>query len=417
MGKSERKEAEFTKTTRELTARRAGFRCSFPCCDRITVGPSAEADKSSCIGIAAHIYAAASGGPRGSNGLSKEELKSPANAVWLCEDHASLIDKHKGVEYPRELLIGYKALHEARIARELSGIHAPFGWVKNLKIHSSPLLAEPTEIEFARLTLFVGGNSIGKTALCEWLAATTDAHYMERWSAGKTPRGLDRVSVEVNYLDPMTHSASVSFLSGTSPKYSLDGALTAMPIAPLQVIFPRVLRFLPEEKPNDLDRVSTALRLHPYEVLALCEDVSSRGSPYVTHASFHDDDEGCHMLAAVKGGSPRPLQALSHSECARVLMELAMLAASRLAVTRPTMLILDSGAWTLDTNWLQRYGELLASTTFGFQTVASIPSRDVNFDELRWAGWKIVWLDGQPPNVTLHTTRPAPRIVQQSGRG
>ena len=88
MGKSERKEAEFTKTTRELTARRAGFRCSFPSCDRITVGPSAEADKSSCIGIAAHIYAAAAGGPRGSNGLSKEELKSPANAVWLCEDHA-----------------------------------------------------------------------------------------------------------------------------------------------------------------------------------------------------------------------------------------------------------------------------------------------------------------------------------------
>ena len=79
----------------------------------------------------------------------------------------------------------------------------------------------------------------------------------------------------------MTHSASVSFLSGTSPKYSLDGALTAMPITPLRVIFPKVLRFFPEEKPNDLDRVSTALRLHPYEVLALCEDVSSRGSPYV----------------------------------------------------------------------------------------------------------------------------------------
>ena len=60
-------------------------------------------------------------------------------------------------------------------------------------------------------------------------------------------------------------------------------------------------------------------------------------------------------------------------------MELAMLAAGRLAVTRPTILILDSGAWTLDTNWLQRYGELLTSTTFGFQTVASIPSGDVKF--------------------------------------
>ena len=412
MVKSGRREAEFTKATRELTARRAGFRCSFPSCDRITVGPSADVDKSSCIGIAAHIYAATAGGPRGSNDLSTEELKSPANAIWLCEDHASLIDKHKGLEYPRELLIGYKALHEARIAREFSGIHAPFGWVKNLIIHSSPLLAEPTEIELARLTLFVGGNSIGKTALCEWLAATTDAHYMKRWSAAKTPRGLDRLSVEVNYLDPMSHSAKVSFLSGSSPKYSLDGAFTAIPTAPLRVIFPGVLRFFPEEKPNDLHRVSTALRLHPYEVLALCEDVSSGGSPYVTHASFHDDDEGCHMFAAVKGGSPLPLQTLSHSECARVLMEFAMLAAGRLAVTRPTILILDSGAWTLDTSWLKRYGELLASTTFGFQTVASMPSRGVDFDELRWAGWKIVWLDGKPPNVTIQTSRPARGIVQ-----
>ena len=416
MGNSQRKDAEFAEKTRELTARRAGFRCSFPSCDRTTVGPSAEVNKSSCIGIAAHIYGAAAGGPRGSHGLSNDELKSPANAIWLCEDHASLIDKHKGVEYPRELLIGYKALHEARIARELSGIHVPFGWVKNFIIHSSPLLAEPTEIEFAKLTLLVGGNSIGKTALCEWLAATTDAHYMERWSPEKTPAGLDRLSVEVNYLDPTSHSAKVSFLSGTSPKYSLDGALTTMPIAPLRVIFPGMLRVFPEEKPNDLERMSTALRLHPYEVMALCEDVSSGGSPYVTHASFHDDDEGCHMLAAVRGGSPLPLPALSHSECARVLMELAMLAASRLAATSPTILVLDSGAWTLDTNWLKRYGELLASTTFGFQTVASIPSRNINFDELRWAGWKIVWLHGKPPNVTINTRRPASRTIQQGGR-
>lgn len=403
MGKSTRKEAEFNKPTRELTARRAGFRCSFPSCDRITVGPSAEAGKSSCIGKAAHIYSASDDGPRTSGGLSKEELKSPANAIWLCGGHADLIDKHKGVEYPSGLLISYKDLHEARIALELGGIHPPLGWVKNLKIHSSPLFSEPTEIEFAKLTLFVGGNDTGKTALCEWLAATAEAQYLERWAARKIPCGQNRVSLEVNYLDPTPHSASVSFLSEKSPQYKLDHAVTAMPITPLKIIFPGELRFPNKEKPNDLELVSRALRLHPYEVLALCEDMPSAGSPYVTHASFRDDEEGCHMFAAVKGSRARLLRLLSGSECARVLMELAVLAASRLAMANPTMLILDSGAWTLDTDWLKRYGEFLASAASGFQTVASIPTRDVNFDELRWAGWKLIRLDGKPPDVTIHT--------------
>ena len=83
-------------------------------------------------------------------------------------------------------------------------------------------------------------------------------------------------------------------------------------------------------------------------------------------------------------------------------MELAMIAGSKQAEISPTVLILDAGAWSLDTDWLKHYGEILASPNFGFQTVASIPTRNLNLDELRWAGWKVIRLEGEPPNVTLN---------------
>jgi len=84
-----------------------------------------------------------------------------------------------------------------------------------------------------------------------------------------------------------------------------------------------------------------------------------------------------------------------------IIMELAMLAANRLAARDPTVLLLDAGAWTLDTDWLKAYGEILASPTMAFQTIACIPTRNLNLDELRWAGWKVIRLEGKPPDVTI----------------
>ena len=114
------------------------------------------------------------------------------------------------------------------------------------------------------------------------------------------------------------------------------------------------------------------------------------------------------MVADVKGtrpNRPRLFRLLSGSEAerVRVLMELGMLTARRLAVTNPTLLILDSGVGALDNDWLKRYGQILTSPAVEFQTVASLPLRNVDFDKLRWGGWRVIWLDGKPPNVTIQT--------------
>ena len=362
--------------------------------------------ESSCIGVAAHIYSAASKGPRGWGGLSKEELKSEGNAIWLCTSHANLIDKHDGREYSPETLHAYKALHETRIAYELAGICTPFGWIDHLKIHSSPLFATPTEIKFAKLTLIVGGNSVGKTALCEWLAANAAAQYLERWERRRKDR--KPISVEVGYHNPEFHSACVSFDGKNGFEYKLDGNFTAVQATPLKIIFPGEAGDFGdrEEGLDDVEFVARELNLHPYEVRALCRDMSN--SPgYVTHVWFEDNDEGCDMYADVKKGNlfsnPRPFRFLSRSERARVLMELGILAANRLAVMHPTLLILDTGFQIFDADWSKRYAKILASPTCRFQTVVSARPDQVNFEDLQWGEWKVILLDGEPPNVVIHT--------------
>ena len=401
--------AEFSPRTRELTAQRAGFRCSFPNCERVTIGPNKHPDKSSNIGIAAHIYGAATsgGGPRGTGGLSKRELQSPQNAIWLCSNHASLIDKHRGEDYPPEKLIRYKELHEARMQHELSGIQTPSGWVDRMKIHSSPLFVDDIEFDFAKLTLIIGGNSIGKTSLCEWLVATTNVQYLERWE--KIPIGKKRLSFEVDYNDPEPHTASVSFISDKHPEYKLDGITTNIPNASLKVIFPQYVHFSFDGEQNDLDLISNALNLHPYEVRALCEHIPTNGSGYVKSAWFEENDERCYMFAEVEGSELQPccFRQLSDSQQDRILMELGIIAAIKFAEKNPTLLILDSGKssgfWRFDKYWLKHYSDLLGSPMCKFQTVVSMIPERVDRTKSLWDGWKKIKLDGEPPNARIRT--------------
>lgn len=359
-------------------------------------------EDSTCIGVVAHIFSASPGGPRGTGGLTRSELSSPANAIWLCSDHAALVDKNRGTDYPPGLLLSFKSLHEARIAREMEGLYTRFGWVEALHVHSSPLFEGSTKLELGKLTLLIGENGTGKTALCEWLAAASSARYLKRWQtlwSGRRP-----LDVEVCYLDPEPHSARVSFLSQHHPHYVLDGEATAISTASLRILFPGKLRFgLEPGEPDDLDLIAKVLRLEPLEVLALCEEVSREGTDDVRRLWFEQDPEDGNVLQTdVKGThAGLPFRALSGSECIRVLMELCIIAANRYAKTQPTILILDAGAWNLDTDWLERYGEFLSSPAIGFQTIASLPTRNLDLNKLRWAGWKVFHLEGVPPHVAL----------------
>jgi hypothetical protein len=81
---------EFSQATKDTLARRVNYRCSL--CGKQTVGPQTDPHKSLNIGVAAHITAAAEGGPRWDPSLTHEQRCSIQNGIWMCQDHAKLVD-------------------------------------------------------------------------------------------------------------------------------------------------------------------------------------------------------------------------------------------------------------------------------------------------------------------------------------
>jgi len=111
---SKRKD-DFPQAVRTAVARRASHHCSFRDCPQVTVGPSDEGPLSvATTGVAAHIHAASPGpgARRYLATMSSDERKDISNAIWLCQTHATLIDRDD-VIYTADVLRSMKNEHEA----------------------------------------------------------------------------------------------------------------------------------------------------------------------------------------------------------------------------------------------------------------------------------------------------------------
>lgn len=85
---------DFSNSVKIELAGRVGWICSFPGCGQSTSGPSHDSpERMIKNGTAAHITAAAPGGPRYDPTLTPEQRRSIENGIWMCPRHGSLIDK------------------------------------------------------------------------------------------------------------------------------------------------------------------------------------------------------------------------------------------------------------------------------------------------------------------------------------
>ena len=118
---------------RSLSDRVAG-KCSNPDCQVSTKGPSNSLISGvSNIGVAAHICAAASGGPRYDETMTREERSSIENGIWLCQNCAQTIDSDSE-KYPVGILKLWKASAEASAERNLGKRSSEDGLNKNDEI-------------------------------------------------------------------------------------------------------------------------------------------------------------------------------------------------------------------------------------------------------------------------------------------
>lgn len=115
------KRDDFKETTKRIMAERVAWRCSFPSCGKITIGPrmgQSEENKSLNLGEAAHIVAAAKDGPRFDKNTTRDYRRSIDNGVWMCRAHARFIDTdHK--EYSVETLKLWKVQAEEQAYKNL----------------------------------------------------------------------------------------------------------------------------------------------------------------------------------------------------------------------------------------------------------------------------------------------------------
>lgn len=112
---------DFPPAVKNALRMRASLICSNPDCRKQTAAPAeADDDKFVCLGKAAHITAAAEGGPRFDAQLSPTQRASISNAIYLCSGCADLVDKNDGKDFPTPMLNAWKAEHERWVTANLN---------------------------------------------------------------------------------------------------------------------------------------------------------------------------------------------------------------------------------------------------------------------------------------------------------
>lgn len=113
---------DFSSVIKDVLAKRVGNLCSN--CRQPTVGANEVPNKATSIGIAAHITAAAPGGPRYNIDLQAEERRDIGNGIWLCGNCSILIDKDP-LQYTVDVLYEWKLKAEDESRQRLRGGFPP----------------------------------------------------------------------------------------------------------------------------------------------------------------------------------------------------------------------------------------------------------------------------------------------------
>jgi hypothetical protein len=140
---SEKSRDEFFERVKRTVAERAAYICANPACRRPTVGPHSDPDKSLKTGEACHIRAAAPGGPRYDSDQSQEERSGIDNAIWLCTECSTRIDKDPPA-FPIKVLLEWKETLETWIKN--GGIVPSLPQVSLLTIEGRTLPEVPCQI-------------------------------------------------------------------------------------------------------------------------------------------------------------------------------------------------------------------------------------------------------------------------------
>lgn len=306
------------------------------------------------------------------------------------------MDKHRGQDFPAAKLHSFKAFHEARAAREQSGISAPEFWFHELQITNSPGFSTRETLRFGKVTVVVGNNGIGKTAICDWLAGLTGDGCIQRWTRNT------EVDVSARYFAPDDTQARMRIAGDGRVSYFSNSIKVPFYANPIQLIRLPQGHYSLNDEFGDVERISQVLSIDINMTQNLIEFIAEQNEGRIEDPRIELDDEtGLSVLTTFNRKRKKHIAfcAMSDSERQRLLIEICVARARFTSRFLPTLLLLD-GVHSLDHRAFQDFMDFMLSSDNHFQTLVTriLPPKTSGFD---WAGWEFATLRGHWGNVTI----------------
>lgn len=385
---------DFSAPVKKAIAEGAGFQCSFPRCGKVTLSPD-SAGSAIRSGVAAHITAAASGGPRYDARLTSEERACEQNGIWLCDSHARMIDADQR-HYPAELLRAWKLAHGLRL-RLSQGGYPLAELITDLEIEGIGPFHTLQTLQLAPFTIFTGEPGSGKSLGCEAIAAALTGKYLDRVllckSEQKARTAIEFLSSRIHRLEFQADEMGITFYVDGAPTATAPNASTVYWPRPYNTPMPidaeerSTLHVLADRLGARIDELRTAIRLfQPAE------------SVFGYRFQLRGDDD---LLAAPPSRKfMLPYRTLSAGEKERAAVDLMVTLAGYYAKLRPCLLVLDrwDAVPNIDTAGLQHMILKLSESRWTFQRVMNLYAD--RLDLTGCVAWRFV-LSGDPPQTTV----------------
>lgn len=362
---------DFSPATKRLLAQRAGYICSYPGCNKLTIFPSEDQNKVLNNGVASHITAASSSGPRYDPNLTEAQRSDYSNGIWMCTEHSYLIDKDYS-NYSTQLLKEWKKNHEEEI-RERASLGIKLNdRLKSISIIDFGQLKGIHDFKLFTNTIFYSTEPIGKSMIFDILSGFFGMSHSKRW--------LKKYNIPVSIakylftIDSKNIEYTFKLLDTNKSEFEINEKKVFKPSPKFCMIYLAQdgTRFSSDYKTDFFNWFNIKLDV----IEGLIDYINTNIKIFIKSIKIENDN-----LEVMFNNLFIPYGMLSTSEKERLILEIGFQLAKRNSEEICTILVLDKTSFlTLDKNNLQNLIDHLTSVDNNFQSILLTNEMDSRID-------------------------------------